>query len=343
MEPRRHQARDMGHIHPQVSPHLIGDGAEAFKINHSGIGGCPRDDHAGLALVGDALHLVIVDHAGLLVYAVGHHFEILPGEIHRAAMGEVPAVIQIHAQHRVAGLAQGHIDGVVGLGAGMGLDVGKLRAKQLARALNGQVLRHVHTLAAAVIPLAGVALSVLVGEHAAHGGQHRLGRNVLRRNELNIVALPLILRPDGRAHLGVVLGHKVHILQNHICLRLSNLVPDIIHGFSKKHNCCQSKKRPRFFVFFVLSCWRGEFYDKTRRAGHRGGAEGAVPRFPVLPAIREGLRAAVRRAAVRPVHRRTCEQGNPRPVRAFPHPGELCRGRHRRGGPIHPLLRLFPG
>ena len=223
VQPRRHKARDVGHIHPQVSPHLVGNGAEARKINHPGVGGRTRDNHAGLALLSNALHLVIVDDAGVFVHAIGHHFEILAGKIHRAAVGEVPAVIQIHAQNRVAGLAQGHIDGVVGLGARVGLDVGEFRPKQLARPLNGQVFRNVHALAAAVIPLAGVALGILVGEHAAHGGQHRFGHDVFRRDEFDVVTLALILRPNCRAHLRIVPGYKIHILQNHICLRLSKI------------------------------------------------------------------------------------------------------------------------
>ena len=143
-------------------------------------------------------------------------------------------MVQVHAQHRVAGLAQSHIDGVVGLSAGVGLDVGKFRVEQLAGPLDSKVLRHVHALAAAVIPLAGVALGVLVGEHAAHGGKHRLGNDVLRRDELNVVVLALILRPDGRAHLGIVLGYKVHILQNHSRFRLSKFSPLYYTWFFKE-------------------------------------------------------------------------------------------------------------
>ena len=89
-------------------------------------------------------------------------------------MGQVAAVGQVHAQDRVAQVAQGLIDRVVGVGAAVGLDIGMVRAEELAGPLPGDVLHHVHALAAAVVPLAGVALGVLVGEHRGRGSQHRL-------------------------------------------------------------------------------------------------------------------------------------------------------------------------
>ena len=41
-------------------------------------------------------------------------------------MGEVAALVEPHGQDRVAGLEQGLVDGQVGVGAGVGLDVGVL-------------------------------------------------------------------------------------------------------------------------------------------------------------------------------------------------------------------------
>ena len=127
-------------------------------------------------------------------------------------MGQVAAMVQVHAQYRVPRLAQGHVDGVVGLGAGVGLHVGKLRAEELAGPLNGQVLHDVHALAAAVVPLAGVAFRILVGEHAARRGQYRLGHDVLRGDQFDVVALALILLPDGLPRLGVEPLHEIHVL-----------------------------------------------------------------------------------------------------------------------------------
>ena len=53
---------------------------------------------------------------------------------------------------------QGKINGQIGLRARMRLHIGVLGAEQLARAVAGNVLHHVHALAAAVVALAGIAL-----------------------------------------------------------------------------------------------------------------------------------------------------------------------------------------
>ena len=76
---------------------------------------------------------------------------------------------------------QRKVDGHVGLCAGVGLHVGVLGAKQLAGAVDGDLLHLVHILAAAVVAVAGVALGILVGQHAAHGCHHGGGNNVLAR------------------------------------------------------------------------------------------------------------------------------------------------------------------
>ena len=131
-----------------------------------------------------------------------------PREVHRATVGEVAAVIEAHAEHRVTGLDDGKIGAEVRAGAGVGLHVGVLRAVQLAGTIAGQILHHVHLLAAAVIATARVALGVLVGEHAAHGLHHGAGGEVLRRDELHAAALARQLGPQALGYLRVFPGEK---------------------------------------------------------------------------------------------------------------------------------------
>src|SRR5205823_4857209 len=110
---------------------------------------------------------------GLVVFAdaVGDDPVELAGEVEVHAVGEVAAVGQAHGKHRVAGLQAGEVGGHIGLGAGVRLHVGVGGAEELLDALDGQGLGDVHVLAAAVVALAGVALGVLVGQHAALGGE----------------------------------------------------------------------------------------------------------------------------------------------------------------------------
>jgi hypothetical protein len=79
----------------------------------------------------------------------------LPEKIERVAVGQVAAVREVHAEHRVARLEQRQVDRHVGLRAGMRLDVGVVGAEERPGAADGGALGDVDELAAAVVPLAG--------------------------------------------------------------------------------------------------------------------------------------------------------------------------------------------
>jgi hypothetical protein len=57
--------------------------------------------------------------------------------------------------------------------------------EDLLRPVYGELLDHVHELAAAVVALARVALGVLVRHHRALGCEHRRGGKVLARYQLD--------------------------------------------------------------------------------------------------------------------------------------------------------------
>ena len=215
VQPCGHQAGNVSHIHPQISSYLIGNGTEPGKINGSGIGRGASHNHLGLALTGHPLQLVIVNIPSLLVHAVGHNIVVFTREIHRTAMSQMSAVIQIHTQNRVPGLAQSHIHCIVGLSSRVGLHIGEFGPIELTGTLNGQGFHHVHTLTAAIIALAGVPFRVLIGQHAASCSQHRLRDDIFRSNQLNVITLSLILCLNGCTHFRVHLGYKIHIFQNH--------------------------------------------------------------------------------------------------------------------------------
>jgi hypothetical protein len=75
--------------------------------------------------------------------------------------------------------------------------------KELLRALDRELLGDVDVLAAAVVALAGIALSVLVGEHRALRGEDRGARVVLRRDQLDVVFLSVQLVAQRLPQLGI--------------------------------------------------------------------------------------------------------------------------------------------
>jgi hypothetical protein len=97
---------------------------------------------------------------------------------------------------RVAGLQQGHEHRLVGLRARVRLDVGVAGAEQLLGPLDGERLDLVDEFAAAVVALARIALGVLVGQDRALGLQHRLGDDVFRCDQFDLVLLTTQLQTD---------------------------------------------------------------------------------------------------------------------------------------------------
>ncbi|MDT4775841.1 hypothetical protein FQZ97_79810 [compost metagenome] len=161
-----------------------------------------------------ALHFVVVDQPGGGVQAVLHGVVQLARGRHLGAVGQVAAVGQAHAEDGVAGVQQGQVDGAVGLGAGVRLDVGVVGAEQLLGAVDGQLLDLVDELATTVVALARIAFGVLVGQAAALGLHHPLAGVVLRGDQFDMVFLPCILGVHRRQQF-VVVAFDLVVLAEH--------------------------------------------------------------------------------------------------------------------------------
>ena len=204
----------MGHVHKEIGPHGLGDVGKPGEVDGPGVGGSAGDNHFGLLLPGQLLQGVVVNET-VPVHPVGDDVVQQAGLVHRGAVGQVSAVVQRHAQHRIAGLAQGLIHRHVGLGPRVGLYVGIGRAEQPAHPADGLLLHQVHVLTAAVVALAGVAFGVFVGEHRAHGRHHRLADDVLGGDQLNVPVLPLKFQTDHVPDNGVHLFDQCQVIFKH--------------------------------------------------------------------------------------------------------------------------------
>ena len=140
VHPAGDQAGRVGGVEHEPGPHSVGDLAEGQGVDDPGIGGRAGHDQRGPLAAGEVGHLVEVDDLARLVrvvrsrrHPVGDEPPDLGGDAGRRAVGEVPAVVEAHGQDGVPGLEQGLVDGQVGGGPGVGLDVGVLGAEQLDR------------------------------------------------------------------------------------------------------------------------------------------------------------------------------------------------------------------
>jgi hypothetical protein len=149
-------------------------------------------------------HLVEVDALVAGRHPVGDEVVQPAAGVDRRAVGQVPSLVEPQAEDRVAQLEQRHVHRHVGVGAGVGLDVGPLGPEQLAGPGPSQVLHLVDDLVAAVVALGRVALAVLVGEDRARGAQDGGRGEVLAGDELEGGVLALELPVDQAEQLVVV-------------------------------------------------------------------------------------------------------------------------------------------
>ncbi len=110
---------------------------------------------------------------------------------------------EIEPHERIARLQQREEHGLVGLTARIRLDVGEAAVKQFGGALDRELFGDVDELAAAIITPADIALGVFVGHHRALRLQHRLGDDVLRGDQLDLVALATKFEFDRARDLGI--------------------------------------------------------------------------------------------------------------------------------------------
>ena len=154
-------------------------------------------------LARERAHFVEVDQFGILPHAVRDRVVEFAGETDLRAVREVAAVRERHAEHRDRPAATAHEDRHIGLRAGVRLHVGVIGAEDRFQTGDRENLRLVDPFASAVIPFARITFGVLVGHDARVGFANRLAGVVLRRYQLEVVALTLLLTGDGGKDFGI--------------------------------------------------------------------------------------------------------------------------------------------
>ena len=185
MDTGRDEPGDVGHVEEQVRAHRVRDFSQARKVEPARVGARAHHNHLGLVLVGQPIDFLIVEAFRFPVDGVVDEVVELPGGAEAKTVGEVPPMIEFHGQSRVPRLHEGEVGGHVGLGAGVGLDVGVFGPEQFLRPLDGQPFDNVDPLAAAVVPFAGVALRVLVGQHRTRGREDGRAHVIFRGDEFD--------------------------------------------------------------------------------------------------------------------------------------------------------------
>ena len=104
-------------------------------------------------------------------------------------MSKVAAVGKAHAHYSITGCKESHINSCICLCARMSLNVCILCSEKLLGSFDSNGLNDINVLAAAVISLSGVALSILVGKNAAHSSHYCGGNDVFTGDKLKVSLL----------------------------------------------------------------------------------------------------------------------------------------------------------
>ena len=210
MLPCGNQPRDMRHIHHEERTDRLCNRPDALKINRTRIRRSARNNHFGLVLLRKCLERIVVNALRLTIHAVGNDLEVRARNVDGAAVRQMPAVRQIHAEDRVARLQQRKEDRHIRLCTRMRLHIRPCGAKELLRAVNRKLLCHIDVFTAAIVPLAGIPLCVLVCEDTALRLHDSAADDVLRGDEFQLRALAVQFILNRRKRLRVDLFQRIH-------------------------------------------------------------------------------------------------------------------------------------
>ena len=158
---------DMRHIDHEERTDCLCNRTNPLKINRARIRRSTRNDHLRTMLFGKCLERIVINALRLLVHAIGDDLVIRPRNIDGTAVRQMPAIRQIHAEDRVARLQERKEHRHIRLCARMRLHIRPCSAKELLCAVNRKLLCHIDVFTAAIVPLAGIPLCVLVREDTA--------------------------------------------------------------------------------------------------------------------------------------------------------------------------------
>jgi hypothetical protein len=169
VHPGGDQSGDVGHVHHQQGIDGMGNLRQSAEIEKPRIGAGTGHDHFRGRCCLASRATGVVDGFRLPVDAIVDKIEKPPGKADFGAVGQVAAVGQVHAQHRIARFQQGKIGRHVGLGSRVRLHVGAYRHRKGSGPVDGQLFGPVDELTPTVVTLFGVAFGVLVGQICCPG------------------------------------------------------------------------------------------------------------------------------------------------------------------------------
>ena len=168
---------------------FVGDFLEALPVEVAAVGRETGEDHLRLFAESDFANLFHVDAASFLIDFVLHEVVKHTREVHRMAVRKVSTVVELEAEDLVTRLKNGKVNSSVCRRTGKRLDIHVVATKELLATFDSEGFHLVDNFVTAVVTLAHITFTVLVGQHGAHGFHDGLGGVVFGSDELDAVFL----------------------------------------------------------------------------------------------------------------------------------------------------------
>src|SRR5207247_10227510 len=101
MKPCSDQASKMGNIHHEQRADFVGNKTKWYGIDLPWISTVTGHDHLGPVAPRQSRDLLVIEALIGLAHAVGDHLEEFAREVDRAAVRQVPAMGEVHAEDRI--------------------------------------------------------------------------------------------------------------------------------------------------------------------------------------------------------------------------------------------------
>ena len=203
------QSGRVGHVDHEYRAYLIGYAADTGVVPFAAVRTRAGDDQLRLMRAGFELQVVVVHAARRFVQVVADSVEHKAREVHGRTVTEVTAVAEVEPHEGVAGFEARHEHRHVRLRTAVRLYVHVLGVIEAFETVAGDILRDVHYLAPAVVAVTGIALGVLVSQHAAHRLHHLVTHEVLTGDQFDTFGLTLPLPADDVKNLCVTIHSKM--------------------------------------------------------------------------------------------------------------------------------------
>ena len=156
------QTGDMRHINQKISTMLVGNFSETGKINHTRISRATSNNQLRLMFGGQCINFIIINQMIVALHTILHGIEPFAGLVWGSAMCQVTTGRQAHSQNGITWLNKCLHDCLIGLRAGIWLNIGVGAVVKFTHPFNCQIFGNIDKLATTIITPTRIPFGIFI-------------------------------------------------------------------------------------------------------------------------------------------------------------------------------------